>query len=79
MWPKGDHSGDIAHLVDVKNVYVHPYPLTEDEDRFSIYLSKDKLSDTDKANVLISVLILMICLMWKVSIKKQVLMEQIHL
>ena len=49
MWPKGDHSGDIAHLVDVKNVYVHPYPLTEDEDRFSIYLSKDKLSDTDKA------------------------------
>ena len=49
VWPKGDHSGDSKNLIDVKNVYVHPYPLPEDEDRFSIYLSKDKLSAADKA------------------------------
>lgn len=49
VWPKGDHSGNIENLQEVKNVYVHPYPLAEDEDRFSIYLSKDPLSDEDKA------------------------------
>lgn len=49
VWPKGDHSGDVTKLVDVKNVYVTPYPLAADEDRFSIYLSKDKLSAADKA------------------------------
>lgn len=49
VWPKGDHSGDIANLQEVKNVYVHPYPLEEDEDRFAIYLSKDYLSAADKA------------------------------
>ncbi len=49
VWPKGDHSGDVSHLQEVKNVYVHPYPLEEDEDRFRIYLSKDYLSEEDKA------------------------------
>lgn len=49
VWPKGDHTGDISHLQAVKNVYVHPYPLAEDEDRFLIYLSKDYLSEADKA------------------------------
>lgn len=49
VWPKGDHSGNIENLQEVKNVYVHPYPLAEDEDRFSIYLSKEYLSDADKA------------------------------
>lgn len=49
VWPKGDHSGDIANLEHPKNVYVHPYPLDKDEDRFAIYLSKDYLSKADKA------------------------------
>lgn len=48
VWPKGDHSGNIEHLKKVKNVYVHPYPLDEDEDRFSIYLSKEKLTNENK-------------------------------
>lgn len=49
IWPKGDHSGDITHLITPKNVYVHPYPLDEDEDRFAIYLSKDYMSAAEKA------------------------------
>lgn len=49
VWPKGDHSGDIANLQTVKNVYVHPYPLEEDDDRFSIYLSKDYMTAEEKA------------------------------
>ena len=49
VWPKGDHSGDPAKLEDVKNPLVVPYPLAEDDDRFCIYLSKDKLTDADKA------------------------------
>lgn len=49
VWPKGDHSGNTENLVEVKNVYVHPYPLEEDEDRFRFYLSKDYLSEADKA------------------------------
>lgn len=49
VWPKGDYSGNVDNLMDVKNVYVHPYPLAEDENRFAVYLSKDKLSAADKA------------------------------
>ena len=49
VWPKGEHSGDPTKLVDVKNPLVVPYPLAEDDDRFCIYLSKDKLTDADKA------------------------------
>ena len=49
VWPKGDTSGDVAVLQDVKNVYVHPYPLAEDENRFAIYLSKKDLTAADKA------------------------------
>ncbi len=49
VWPKGEHSGDITKLEKVKNVYANPYPLDADEDRFSIYLSKDYLSAADKA------------------------------
>lgn len=50
IWPKGEHSGDPTKTVSVKNVYVVPYPLDSDDDRFSIYLSKDYLSATDKAS-----------------------------
>ena len=49
IWPKGEHSGDPSKLVEVKNPLVVPYPLAEDEDRFCIYLSKDKLTDAEKA------------------------------
>lgn len=31
------------------NTYVNPYPLAEDEDRFIVYLSKEYLSDAEKA------------------------------
>jgi starch-binding outer membrane protein, SusD/RagB family len=48
IWPKGDHSGNIANLVTVPNANVHPYPLAADEDRFFAYLSKDPLTATDK-------------------------------
>ena len=34
VWPKGEYSGDVNKLVKVKNPYVNPYPLAEDEDRF---------------------------------------------
>lgn len=49
VWPKGDHSANIKNLQEVKNIYVNPYPLDKDEDRFIIYLSKEKLSNADKA------------------------------
>lgn len=49
VWPKGDHSGDVSKLEAVKNVYSHPYPLAEDEDRFIIYLSKEPLTAAEKA------------------------------
>jgi len=48
VWPKGDHSGNIANLIDVPNANVHPYPLDADEDRFFVYLSKDPLTDAEK-------------------------------
>lgn len=48
VWPRGEHSGDVSKAVNVKNVYAHPYPLEEDEDRFLIYLSKEKLSAAEK-------------------------------
>ena len=49
VWPKGDTSGDVKILEKVKNPYVHPYPLEEDENRFVAYLSKERLTDEDKA------------------------------
>lgn len=48
IWPKGDHSGNTANLVDIPNANVHPYPLAQDEDRFFCYLSKDPLTAADK-------------------------------
>ena len=48
VWPKGEYSGDVNKLVKVKNPYVNPYPLAEDEDRFIVYLSKEYLSDAEK-------------------------------
>lgn len=50
IWPKGVHNGDFSKVdKNFKNAYVHPYPLAEDEDRFAIYLSKERLSKEDKA------------------------------
>ena len=50
VWPKGDHTGDISVLESPKNVYVDPeYPLDADDDRFAIYLSKETLTDEEKA------------------------------
>ncbi|WP_207513895.1 RagB/SusD family nutrient uptake outer membrane protein [Longitalea luteola] len=48
VWEKGAVSGSAADLRDVANANVHPYPLTEDENRFFAYLSKEPLSATDK-------------------------------
>ena len=51
VWPKGDHSGDVANLItDVKNVYVIDYPVAEDDDRFLFVLSKDYKTADQKAN-----------------------------
>lgn len=50
VWNKGATTGVPAgNLTTVANANVHPYPLTKDEDRFFFYLSKDKLTDVDKA------------------------------
>lgn len=49
IWPKGDHSGNVEVLQETKNPLVVPYPLDADDDRFNIYLSKEPLSDTEKA------------------------------
>ncbi len=49
IWPKGVHDGDISKLESTENVYVNPYPLDPDEDRFAIYLSKKHLSNAEKA------------------------------
>ena len=49
VWPFGDTSGNVANAETVKNVYVNPYPLAEDENRFILYLSKDYLTAEDKA------------------------------
>jgi hypothetical protein len=50
MWPKnGDHTGNVADLVDPKNIYVVDYPLDPKDDRFVIYLSKKTLSAEEKA------------------------------
>lgn len=48
VWPKGDTSGDISKLQDVKNPYVIPYPVAEDDNRICFYLSKEKLTDAEK-------------------------------
>lgn len=49
IWPKGVHDGDITKLIPTNNVYASSYPVDPDDDRFSIYLSKEPLSSVDKA------------------------------
>ncbi|MBO9202862.1 MULTISPECIES: RagB/SusD family nutrient uptake outer membrane protein [Niastella] len=50
VWNKGAITGTTAgNLTDVANANVHPYPLTQDENRFFAYLSKDPLTPADKA------------------------------
>ncbi len=48
IWKKGAHTGAIADLRDTTNANIVPYPLTADEDRFFVYLSKDPLTTTEK-------------------------------
>lgn len=48
VWPKGDYSGDISNLEDVKKVYVVDYPVDEDDDRFVIVCSKENMNKEDK-------------------------------
>lgn len=38
VWPKGDTSGDVSKLQDVKKIYVIDYPLAQDDNRFYLYL-----------------------------------------
>ena len=49
VWPKGDYSADVKRLQKTNNAYAHTYPLSEDENRFPIYLSKEPLSAAQKA------------------------------
>jgi len=49
VWNRGAYSGDVNDLSDALNANVTPYPLAADEDRFFCYLSKDNLTDADKA------------------------------
>jgi hypothetical protein len=50
VWPKNsDHTGNVADLITPKNVYVIDYPVTPDDDRFVIYLSKKDLTAAEKA------------------------------
>lgn len=44
VWPKGEHSGDIKKLVEVDNILATPWPFDLDDDRFSIYLSKEPVT-----------------------------------
>lgn len=48
VWPKGNTTGNPASTLKVKNIYVHPYPLAEDENRFFVYLSKKHLTTDEK-------------------------------
>lgn len=48
IWPKGDHSGNVAKLQQVKKAYVVDYPIAEDDDRFVIVSSKEPMSQEDK-------------------------------
>jgi len=48
IWKKGSHTGALTELKDTTNANLHPYPLSDTEDRFFAYLSKDPLSAADK-------------------------------
>lgn len=37
VWPKGDYSGDVSKLEEVKKIYVIEYPLAADDKRFFLY------------------------------------------
>jgi len=50
VWPKGDHTGNVANLLHPKKVYVVDYPVAADDDRFNIVCSKTKLTAADKLN-----------------------------
>ena len=49
IWNEGAYNGDVSDLSDTPNANVTPYPLAANEDRFFAYLSKDQLTDADKA------------------------------
>ena len=51
-YPVADNQEPLIYIgtdKEVKNPYVNPYPLAEDEDRFIVYLSKEYLSAAEKA------------------------------
>ena len=50
VWPKGDHSGNVANLLHPKKVYVVDYPIAADDDRFSVVCSKTPLTAVQKLN-----------------------------
>lgn len=44
IWPKGDYSGDVTKLIDWNSAKFNPYPLDQDDDRFSIYIHHNDLT-----------------------------------
>jgi len=50
VWPKGDHTGNVANLLHPKKVYVVDYPIAADDDRFSVVCSKTYLTAAQKQN-----------------------------
>ena len=50
VWPLGDTSGAYENLVEVKKPYViDPTTITPNENRLFLYLSKEKMSNSEKA------------------------------
>ena len=50
VWPKGDHTGNVANLLHPKKVYVVDYPIAADDDRFGVVCSKTRLTAVQKLN-----------------------------
>jgi len=50
VWPKGDHTGNVANLLHPKKVYAVDYPIAADDDRFNIVCSKSHLTAAQKLN-----------------------------
>lgn len=48
VWPKGETTGNVSHLQDVKNIFAVPYPVEIDDDRFAIVLAKKARTAEEK-------------------------------
>lgn len=62
VWPKGDYSGNVNNLQEVKKIYVVDYPLAADDNRFFLYLYpnwadeyKDGYDRTERAYVSVAI------------------------